>query len=142
MLPWRASLFHPLVALLLVTNYFATPGLCADDPGMISFTYPQATNNRFTVGDTIEIAWLSRSPGQHAFNLDLVLSNGTLIGSIASECFCSSSLEPSLRLLQNRGRQDGRSDSGERRRFQLYDPGPVEQQDHPSLQLSTHHPQH
>ena len=87
MSPLRELLFHLLTILLLATAYLGTLGQCAVDPGAISFTYPQAADNNFAVGDTIEIAWRFPNPGQHSFDLDLELQNGTVVETVASKCF-------------------------------------------------------
>ncbi len=99
MLPWRTTLFH-LAALILVANYSATPGLCAHDPGTISWKNPRITNNRHPIGDTVGIAWLSPSLGQQTCDHDLVLPNKTLNGWIPSEWFCSPSLKPSTQTFE------------------------------------------
>lgn len=138
MLSWEASLFHPLAALILVANYLAAPGLCSHDPGTIPCQNPRTTNNRFPIGDSFEIAWLSPSLGQQTFDLDLVLPNRTLNGWIPSKCFCFPSPESSTQTFENRWHQ---SDRDEHKRFQSYDPGPIAQEDHPSLQLPKQHPQ-
>lgn len=139
MLSWGASLFHPLVALILVANYFATPGLCSHDPGTIPWKSPRSTNNRFPLSDSVEIAWLSPSLGQQTFDLDLVLPNRTWNGWIPSKCFCFPSPEPSTQTFENRWHHNGWSDRDERKRFQSYHPGPIAQEDHPSLQLPKQH---
>ena len=87
MLPLRRLLAHHITTLLFATVYLVTPGRCAGDPGPISFTYPQATNNRFGIGDVVEVAWQFPNPGQYAFDLDLLLTNGTVIAPIARKYF-------------------------------------------------------